>query len=282
MKHSIENDFLKISVNQFGAELSSVYSKKNNLEYLWQGEEKIWSGQSPILFPIVGRLIDDKYTLDGKVYEMPKHGFARKSLWEFIEKTDNSLSFMLKDTEETRKLYPFNFEFLLTFTIEKNRLFVRHEIKNLSSTTLYFSLGAHPAFNCKLGDKLIFEKNETLNAFKIDLEKSLILPKTVPVLKNETDIVITEDIFKEDALIFKGVKSDYVTLKCESHSLRFHLNNTPYLGIWAKPSAPYVCIEPWFGLNDIKGEKRDFSKKEAINHLEKHQAFSYEWSVDIE
>lgn len=282
MKHSIENDFLKISVNQFGAELSSVYSKKNNIEYLWQGEEKIWSGQSPILFPIVGRLIDDKYTLDGKVYEMPKHGFARKSLWEFIEKTDNSLSFMLKDTEETRKHYPFNFEFLLTFTIEKNRLFVRHEIKNTSNSTLYFSLGAHPAFNCKLGDKLIFEKNETLNAFKIDLEKSLILPKTVPVLKNETDIVITKDIFKEDALIFKGLKSDYVTLKGENHSLCFHLNNAPYLGIWAKPAAPYVCIEPWFGLNDIKGEKRDFSKKEAINRLEKHQSFSYEWSVDIE
>lgn len=281
MKHFIENEYFRIGVKEMGAELTSLYSKENDFEYLWQGNPDIWNGQSPILFPIVGRLIDDKFALDGKEYSMPKHGFARRKHWDFLGSDGDSMSFRLCDDEETRKLYPFSFEFIMTFTLEGNKISVKHEIRNTGDNTMYFSLGAHPAFNCDIGDKLVFSEKETLEAFKIDLEKSLVLPEMTPVMKDETDLVITEDIFKEDALIFKGVKSDFVTLESENHSVKFSLGKAPYLGIWAKPGAPYVCIEPWWGLNDIKDKKVDFSEKVGINSLGSKETFEYIWSSEL-
>lgn len=281
MKHFIENEYFRIGVKEMGAELTSVYSKENDFEYLWQGNPDIWNGQSPILFPIVGRLTDDKFALDGKEYSMPKHGFARRKHWDFLGSDGDSMSFRLCDDEETRKLYPFSFEFIMTFTLEGNKISVKHEIKNMGDRTMYFSLGAHPAFNCNIGDKLVFSEKEALEAFKIDLEKSLIIPETIPVMNNETDLIITEGIFKEDALIFEGVKSDFVTLQSENRSVKFTLGGAPYLGIWAKPGAPYVCIEPWWGLNDIKDKKVDFTEKVAINKLVSGDTFKYIWSTEM-
>ena len=281
MTHYIENDIFKIEAKEMGAELTSVYSKEKDFEYLWQANADIWNGQSPILFPVVGRLIEDKFTLDGKEYSMPKHGFARRKQWEFLTSDESSMTFRLCDDEGTREIYPFGFEFLITFSIEDNILSVKHKIRNTGDNTMYFSLGAHPAFNCNIGDRLVFSKAETLEAFKIDLEKSLIIPETTPVMNNETDLIITEDIFKEDALIFKGVKSDFVTLESDNLSVKFTLGGAPYLGIWATPGAPYVCIEPWFGLNDIKDKKVDFTKKVGINKLGPSECFVYTWKAEL-
>lgn len=281
MIHYIENNSFKIGVKELGAELTSVYSKEKNFEYLWQGNPDVWNGQSPVLFPIIGRLIEDKYTLDGKEYDMPKHGFARRKEWEFLTSDGSSMTFRLCDNEGTREIYPFGFEFLITFSIEDNILSVKHKIRNTGNNTMYFSLGAHPAFNCSIGDKLVFSKAETLEAFKIDLEKSLVLPETFPVLNDETDLIITEDIFNEDALIFEGVKSDFLTIESKSHSVKFALGGAPYLGIWAKPGAPYVCIEPWWGLNDFKDKKVDFSEKVGINRLEASESFVYTWCAEM-
>lgn len=281
MNHSIENEKFKITVKEHGCELSSIYSKENNTEFLWQGDKSIWYGQSPILFPIVGRLIDDSYTLNGKVYSMPKHGFARNLQWEVVKKSSTSITFALYDSEETRKIYPFSFEFFVTYSISQNKLTAHYEIHNKGTDTMYFSFGAHPAFNCNIGDDLVFEKNETLDAMKIDLEKSLVLPNTYPVLKNENTLKITNDIFKEDALIFKAPKSQFVKLKSKNHLVKFTYNTVPYLGIWAKPGAPYVCIEPWFGLNDLSGCKKDFNLKEGINALNSNETFSYFWCAEF-
>lgn len=283
MLHSIENEVLKISVKRFGCELTSVKSKVSSYEYLWQGNPEIWSGQSPILFPIIGRLIDDKYTLDGKEYEMEKHGFGRRNDWEFIEKDDNSLSFRLSENENTLKAYPYRFDLIVKFILDGNRLTVEHKIINKNNCTMYFSIGAHPAFNCEIGDKLIFDSNETLETIKIDLVKSLRLPDTVPLLKNEKEIIITEDIFKEDALIFEGVKSENITLvnKESGRSIKFNLGNAPYLGIWAKPGAPYVCIEPWYGVNDSTEKKADFSQKDAINSVKPDSSFTFTWYAEF-
>ncbi len=283
MIYSIENEHLKVSVKSFGCELTSITSKKSGFEYLWQGNPDIWNGQSPILFPIVGRLIDDRYTLNGTEYEMPKHGFARRAQWNFLEKTDSEMKFILTDNEDTFRIYPYHFDFVVTFSLDCRALKVTHEIINKTNDTMYFSLGAHPAFNCQIGDRLVFDEKETLNAVKIDLEKSLRLPDTTPVLKDETDIVITEDVFKEDALIFSDVKSDNITLKSDKHerTVKFNLGKAPYLGIWAKPGAPYVCIEPWFGVNDSTEKKADFSQKDAINPLGTNEAFVFSWSAEF-
>ena len=283
MVHYIENDYLKVGVKEFGCELTSIKSKATDFEYLWQGDEKIWSGQSPILFPIVGRLIEDKYYLNGVAYEMPKHGFARKLQWNFLESDDTSMKFVLSDSEETFKLYPYHFDLVVTYTLDGKVLKVSHDIINKNDGSMLFSLGAHPAFNCKIGDKLVFSEKETLETVKIDLVNSLRLPDTVTVLNDETDVIITEDVFNEDALIFNGVKSDYVTLKSDDHdrTVKFTLGGAPWLGIWAKPGAPYVCIEPWCGVNDSQIKKDDFSQKDGINAIDKGETWNFTWTAEF-
>lgn len=283
MTHYIENSFIRLGVKEQGCEMASIFDKKTDTERLWQGDKSIWYGQAPILFPIVGRLLEDKYFLDGKQYNMPKHGFARNLPWTLKEKTDTSISFILTQNEETLKMYPFCFSVVVTFTLTDNTLTVSHSIVNESEDTMYFSLGAHPAFNCEIGDRLVFSQKETLESMKIDLERSLLLEETKPILKNETDLVITKDIFNEDALIFEGVKSEYVTLESDSHNRKviFSLGGAPYLGIWAKPGAPYMCIEPWCGLNDTPERKADLSLKKGINALTSGEQFVYTWSAEF-
>lgn len=283
MIHYIENNCLKIGVKEFGCELTSVVSKNNNNEYLWQGDEAVWYGQSPILFPIVGRLIDDKYTLNGKEYTMPKHGFARKTKWELLNKEDDSMSFILSESEETLKVFPYEFDLIVSYTLIENKLRVNHCVINKNDFTMYFSLGAHPGFNCEIGDKLVFDENETLDTEKIDLVNSLRLPETVNILNNEKEIIITEDIFNEDALIFHSIKSENITLmhKNGKNTVKFNMGNSPYLGIWAKPGAPYVCIEPWCGVNDSFEKKNDFSEKDAINMLPAEEIFNFTWEAEF-
>lgn len=283
MTHYIENEFLSVGVKEYGCELTSVKSKKDGYEFLWQGDENIWYGQSPVLFPIVGRLIEDKYVLDGKEYEMPKHGFARKTNWNLLEKDEDSMSFILSESPETLSKYPYKFDLIVTFTLDGNKLRVNHAVVNKNDCTMYFSLGAHPGFNCKVGDTLRFSENETLSTEKIDLVHSLRLPETYPVLDNAADITITEHIFDEDALILHGIKSKYISLikQNDSHSVKFDMGGSPYLGIWAKPAAPYVCIEPWFGVNDSFDRKKDFSEKTGINALAPEDVFNFAWEAEL-
>ena len=283
MVHYIENDFLKIGVKEFGAELTSIVSKKSGFEFLWQGNPDIWSGQSPVLFPIIGRLIDDSYVLDGTVYTLQKHGFARKLPWKLLSSTAGEMSFILSESDETLKSFPYCFDLIVTFTLKENRLFVNHRVVNKNKDDMYFSLGAHPAFNCEIGDKLIFDENETLDTIKIDLERSLRLPETYPLLKNEKEIVITKDIFKEDALILEGVRSKCITLNSQNtdRKIIFDLGGSPYLGIWAKPGASYVCIEPWCGINDSTEKKSDFSKKDGIQKISPDSVFEFTWNAEF-
>ncbi|MBR3768558.1 MAG: aldose 1-epimerase family protein [Clostridia bacterium] len=283
MTHYIENEYLKVGVKECGCELTSVFSKKNNYEYLWQGDESIWYGQAPILFPIVGRLIDDKYLLNGTEYTMPKHGFARKLNWSLLSKEEDSMAFILSESEDTLKIYPYEFDLIVTYTLSDNKLKVNHCVVNKNEDEMYFSLGAHPAFNCEIGDSLIFDANETLSTEKIDLEKSLRLPETFSILENKNEIIITENIFDEDALILHDIKSKYITLKHKNgkFTVKFDMGGSPYLGIWAKPNAPYVCIEPWFGVNDSFEKKNDFSEKDAIQKLPANEIFNFVWEAEL-
>lgn len=283
MVHYIENDFLKVGVKEFGCELTTVISKNNSNEYLWQGDKSVWYGQSPILFPIVGRLIEDSYYLNGKKYSMPKHGFARKMQWTLLNKEEDNMSLILSETEETLKVYPYEFDLIVTFTLIDNKLKVNHCVVNKNDTDMYFSLGAHPGFNCEIGDKLVFDENETLDTEKIDLEFSLRLPETVKILNNDKEIIITKNIFDEDALILHDIKSKNITLmhKNGKNTVKFDMGGSPYLGIWAKPNAPYVCIEPWFGVNDSFEKKEDFSQKDAINKLPAEEIFNFAWEAEF-
>ena len=283
MIHYIENEKLIVGVKEFGCEITSIKSKTTGYEFMWQGNPDIWSGQAPILFPIVGRLIEDKYTLGGKEYEMPKHGFARKMPWKYIGSDGSSMSFHLSDTPDTLMIYPYKFVLTVTYTLDGNTLIVSHNISNKTENVMYFSIGAHPAFNCTIGDKLTFDENETLCTEKIDLVKSLRLPDKALVLNGKKDIIITKDIFNEDALILSEIKSENITLHLSEgeRKIKFNLGKAPYLGIWAKPGAPYVCIEPWYGVNDSQIKKNDFSQKDAINAVNAKESFTFTWKAEF-
>ena len=222
-----------------------------------------------MLFPVVGQLLDGKYSYNGREYELTKHGFARRSVFTFKEQSDDSMTFSLASSDATRKSYPFEFELLITYSASGRALTCTSTVINKTDGEMYFSVGAHPAFNCKIGDALEFEKPETARVMKID-SSSLIMDGTFPAeLENGRTLRLTEHLFDEDVLIFEGLNSESVRLICGDRTLKFTFGKAPYLGLWAKPNAPYVCIEPWYGINDSHEKKGSIAEKRGIERLEK-------------
>ncbi|MBO5896770.1 MAG: aldose 1-epimerase family protein, partial [Clostridia bacterium] len=172
-----ENNTFTLAVKEMGAELNSLKSKKSGFEFIWDGNEEYWYGQSPILFPIIGRLLDDKYRLNGTEYTMPKHGIVRKKPFTLIESTTDSLTFVQTDDEESIAMYPYKFELKVKFTLTETGLVVDHTVINKSDETMYYSFGAHPAFNCEIGDYLKFNKDTVLTTERIDHDSILIEEK---------------------------------------------------------------------------------------------------------
>jgi len=253
MLYHIENEHLSCAVDDQGAQLHSIKDRESGTEVLWPGDPAVWYGQAPVLFPIVGRLKDDRYRYNGREYTLPKHGFARKSLFRLEKLESACVSFVLESSDATRACYPFEFALTLTYRLEGRALIAEAQVENRGEGEMYFSIGAHPGFNCQMGDVLRFDDPETLASLWID-EEAMLAGGSYPVLENSTDITIHEHLFDKDALILRDVKSQHVTLVRNGEaSLKFDIGGAPVLGIWAKPGAAYVCIEPWFGLNDSNG-----------------------------
>ena len=281
MIYYAENENFTLGVKEMGAELTSLKSKNTGFEFIWNGNTDIWYGQSPILFPIIGRLLDDKYRLNGTEYEMPKHGIVRKKPFKLIDKKADSLTFSQTDDEESRKSYPYSFDLQVKFQLTDKGLSVTHTVINNDERVMYYSFGAHPAFNCKIGDYLEFEENENLLTERIDHE-SILIEEKFPVEIKDKKLYLTESLFCDDALILSGYKSKFVSLKSNENNRIVKFNfDSPLLGIWAKPNAPYVCIEPWWGVNDNYDKKADLSEKRGIMALNAKESASYNWNVEI-
>ena len=266
MIYSIENETYRVSVKSVGAELCSFYDKKAEHEYIWEGNPAYWTGTSPLLFPIVGRLRDDIYHLNGKEYTLAKHGFAKKMEFVLETKSDDEMVFLLRDTEETRVSFPYAFELRVRYAFVKGGFVMEFSVRNVNDDVMYFSLGAHPAFAIDLGDKVVLDTPETLDAFKLD-ENFLRGQVTQPVFDNSRELVITPELFEKDALIFDGVTTKGASVIRQNGKNVHVAFDAPCLGIWAKPAAPYVCIEPWHGIDDTWDAGHDFKKKERIEAL---------------
>ena len=281
MIYNIENKDFSLSVKEMGAELNSFKSKKTGFEFIWEGNTDIWYGQSPILFPIIGRLLDDKYRLNGEEYTMPKHGIVRKKPFKLIDKTENSLKFIQSDDENSLKEYPYHFDLIVEFKITDNGLSVTHTVVNKNDCVMYYSFGAHPAFNCEIGDYLEFSEKEELLTERIDHD-SILIEEKFPVNIDGNKLTITKNLFDDDALILSGYKSKAISLKSNNHNRVVKFNfDSPLLGIWAKHGAPYVCIEPWWGVNDNYDKKDDLSQKRGIMALNPLEEKSFNWNIEI-
>lgn len=280
MKHTIQNEVLRVAVQDFGAVLTQVQSVNSGHEFLWHGDPAVWNGQSPVLFPIIGRLLRDKCRINGKEYEIIRHGLARHRAFACIEETATKLVFLQKSDAQTKASYPYDYELYMQFEIDENCLTVTHSVKNPNSEMMYFSLGAHPAFNCTLGDTLVFDKKETLYSERIDCDSLLTTEKDL-ILENSDTLTLHTHLFDKDALIFSDVQSKGITLNCRQSQTKMHFTfgDAPFLAIWAKPAAPFVCIEPWYGINDGYEETADFSQKRGIVALRAGETFVFSWQA---
>jgi len=287
MAITIENNKLKISIKTKGAELCNVVHKETGLEYMWSGDPAVWGKTSPVLFPIVGTLRDDTFIYEGKSYQLPRHGFARDVEFEIKEQNSDCVVFLLRDTEASRQKYPFSFELTLTYSLNEDTLHVAYGVKNNHKEVLYFSIGAHPAFKAPLTDNtryedyyLQFSNNEDARRWPIS-KTGLIEHTSIPFFKDTNRIALTRSIFESDALVFKHLKSDKVSLKCDKHNhgLDFYMNEFPFLGIWAAKGGDFVCIEPWCGIADSVDHNQQFISKEGVEKLEGNASWKREWKV---
>lgn len=272
----IENDRFRIGAKDAGAELTSFTD--NGVELLWQGGQ-IWSGQSPLLFPIVGRLREDTYRLGDRAYTLAKHGFARKSTFALESQSKEEMTFLLTESESTFEHYPFPFELRVKYFFTEDGFVMEHRVKNTGAETMYFSIGAHPGFQCAMGDRVVMDEVETAAAFRLD-KNGLRAEKQTPVFEDSCELEITPEVFAADALIFDGLKSKGCTLeRADGHRIHVDFGGAPCLGLWAKPGAPYVCIEPWYGIDDRWNAGHDFAKKERILSLEPGGEFIFPVTV---
>jgi len=279
---TISNSTISASINHSGAELFSL-KHNNNKEYIWEGNSEFWGKHSPILFPIVGTLKNNTYTIDKKEYQLTRHGFARDMEFQLLEKTNNSAVFSLESNTETLKIYPFHFELQLIYAIENTTLHIEYVVINKGETKMPFSIGAHPAIALPQNFEnyaFEFEKEETLK-FNL-LENDLISNKT-SILETEKNIVpLNYKLFENDALVFKTLESNSLTILENSKPyVKVDFEDFPSLGIWTKNQAPFICIEPWFGYSDTAENSGDLFQKEGILVLDAEETFHSKFSIKI-
>ncbi len=279
---TLKNENLTAQISEFGAELKSL--KKDGYEYLWQGDPQVWPKTAPVLFPILCFLKDDKYILNGNEYNMQKHGFARDKTF-FVESADDTKAvFLLKEDEQTLKIYPFKFELRLIFTLLCNGLKVEYNVKNVNDNHMYFSVGAHEAYVTPEGIEdydIIFPEKEVFDSWL--LNGGLLQNNTMLIAKNTNVLPLYDKYFILDTLIFKDLKSKSCILRNRKteRAVKIDYPDCDYLAIWHKPSAGYICIEPWSGLPDNENSNYDITKKEGIIKLEKGCEYKNSHTITI-
>lgn len=282
----IDNGILKVNVKPKGAELCSIQSITEGTEYIWQADPRFWARHSPLLFPIIGRLNRGLCRINDKEYKIPMHGFVMDSLFDIVFKEPDKLAFQLEDNEQTREVYPYKFKLTVEYCLSENRLGVGFQVRNETNTDMFFSIGGHPAFACPIEDGLAFtdyylkfNKHEVADRWYIENGG---IGRNERFLDNKNTIRLTNDLFEQDALIFKGLKSNAVTLKSHkgTKAVTVDFPGFTHLGIWSKgKGAPYVCIEPWFGLDDPVGFEGDIKEKEGILSLKPGETFSCVYTI---
>lgn len=263
---TISNSEVTAVIAKKGAELQSIVC--GGVEYMWSKDPAFWAQSAPIMFPMCGGLKGGKYELDGVMYEMPKHGFAKLSDFEVESKTESSVTFVLYDNAETRKMYPFAFAFRVRYELEGKSLKVTYDAENLDNKTMYCTFGAHEAYACPEGIEayeLIFPEKETLYAY--GLNGDIVTDYTKLIVSGSDRLVLDDRHFALDALVFRDVKSKSVTLasKVSERRIKVDFDGFDYLVLWHKHTAPYLCVEPWCGLPDVAGSSYNFAGKEGMH-----------------
>lgn len=287
---SIASDNLRVLVAAQGAELISLQPTYGS-ELLWEGDKAVWGRRAPNLFPIVGALKNDTLIHEGKKYPMTKHGFARDRRFSLVRLSRQSCTWVLKDDEETRKQYPFPFELIITYTVQVSHLVVHYHVRNPGDKPLPASLGAHPAFRWPLTSDtpreahfIEFEQVETSPIRRLTRD-GLLKAEQAPSLvggQNGRLLALKDELFLDDAIIMNQL---------QSHAIRYYGPTTPViemawegfkeLGIWTKPGANFICIEPWRGFASPEPFEGEFIEKPGVFKVDPggHRSFAYAITV---
>jgi galactose mutarotase-like enzyme len=284
----LENELIKITTKPEGAELTSIVTKKDGLNYLWNADPTFWGRHAPVLFPNVGKLIDNQYKINNESYQLNQHGFARDMKFNLVEEKEDELTYELKSNQMTSTKFPFQFSLKIKYKLNENTIFITYEVTNNDSIVMPFSIGAHPAFNVPLLEDesfedycLQFEEKEDLETIK--LEGSYRNGKKELLATNITELPLTRDLFKDDALIFEKLNKNIISLRSKKHHnfVKVEFEGFPYVGIWTTQSAPFICIEPWYGIADEIGPVKEMQDRLGIQILNSKETFSCTYSITI-
>lgn len=278
---TIKNEKISVDISTMAAEMQSI--KANGKEYMWNGDPKFWGRRAPALFPICGSLKDNKYMYDGKFYSLNQHGFAKLSEFTVVEKTDDSAEFSLCANEETLKVYPFNFDLRIRYTLKELSIEIQYKVINNDSKDMYFSIGSHEGYMCEEGFwdyTLEFEKNE--NLISADVDGSLLCERKVNLGENVKELKLSNELFNIDSLIFLNLNSKSVKLKNDNKCIRVDFPDFETLLIWTVKNSKYVCIEPWCGIPDYTTSDYDFTKKTGIIKLAPNNSTTRTHTITIE
>lgn len=278
----LKNDKITASVSEKGAELTSL--KFNGFEYIWEADPAVWGSSSPVLFPICGGLKDDRFFYDGRIYNLNKHGFVRREMFEVEEACDQKAVFVYKSNDMTREKFPFEFEFRVIFELNGCNLSVTLSAKNTGDNEMYFNFGGHPAFACPEGISsydLIFEQKETLDAYKV--LGNLLSHETDNIITDSNTLPLKDELFTVDSLLFKKLLSKSVVLKnrLNDRALRFDYNGFDFLTVWTKPGAKYICLEPWTGTPDFVDSNQKLSEKYGINFVKPGCEYTQTFTISL-
>jgi galactose mutarotase-like enzyme len=266
---TLESDRLQAEVNPLGAQLSVL--KYRGLDLLWDGDPSFWTGRSPILFPIVGALAGGRYRLGSHTYELPRHGFARGRIFELAASTPDSAAFRLQADATTLAAYPFHFELEVGFTLAGTMLTVTARVRNRGGVDMPASFGYHPAlrwplpFGCPRSSHAIeFQREEPAPIRRLDAA-GLLSAARHPTPVEQRRLALKDELFADDVIIFDEIRSRSVTYGADgAPRIQVSYPDAPYLGLWTKPGAHFICIEPWHGVADPAGFTGDFTAKPGV------------------
>lgn len=278
-----------------GGELLSF--KLEGIEKIHQGEEArddngkvYWKRHAPVLFPIVGKLKRNQTIINGRTYEILQHGFARDMEFEPVTKLDNFHSYVLKSNKYTMARYPFDFELYNTYRQEENKLIFIYKVINTGNSNMPIGLGSHPAFKIDQDDLkrgnyyLEFAEEETRAHFLYLIDGLVGTEYAKNILEENRRISLNEHTFDNDAIIVKGIQNKKISLKnsrTRKTVLTMDFNGWPYLGIWSKPGAPFICLEPWMSTADRINSTNVFAKKPDMIILTPGEEFENKFSVEF-
>lgn len=290
MAVKLENEFLCVEIAEMGAEVTRIYDKTEDNEILWEGNPVYWKRHSPVLFPNVGKTYKNRVLINGTQYPTSQHGFARDNVFTCIEAANEKASFMFRSSEETKEVYPFDFELHVNYKLNKKELTVEWQVKNCGDETMYFTIGGHPAFRfakpeeTKADYVLKVPGKEKLEYVLIDISCGCANVDEVHTLQlSEETYPLSDELFAKDALVVDNGQIEEAWL-C-------HKDGTPYVGvrsagfpnygIWSVEGAPFVCLEPWMGRCDNVGFNAELSEKPNVNKVEAGEKFIKDYTIVV-